>query len=51
MLGDLITYGEAWVQVDLPRVEASFSSRAEQVATGALDAFLTRYDPRQAGTD
>lgn len=47
LLRDFIVYGEAWVQVDLPKVEAVFASRADQDAAGALNAFLTRYDPRQ----
>lgn len=47
LLGDLIVFGEAWVQVDLPRTETEFTSRAEQMAAGVFDAFLTRYDPRQ----
>lgn len=47
LLRDFIVYGEAWVQVDLPKVDAVFVSRAEQDAAGALDAYLTRYDPRQ----
>lgn len=47
LLRDFIVYGEAWVQVDLPKVERQYASKAEQDADGALSAFLTRYDPRQ----